>query len=258
MQTQVILDAVNKTAYGRPDVVKYFRTIDELLPPEKVIFEKLSSRIRDSKILDLGVGGGRTTKYLLQLSDDYTGVDYVAEYAAETAKKYPEANILCGDAADLQVLQANTFDFVLFSFNGIDAISHEHRLRALKEVHRVLKPGGMFMFSSHNRDYKYFKKMPWQRKPHFSVGYLTFFLHCLFYLPNHLRMRKHQVFAGDHAIVNDGDHRFSLLLYYINIDKQVEQLAKAGFSDVEAYDMSGQIVKSDTASHWIYYLATKI
>ena len=213
--------------------------------------------IKDSKILELGVGGGRLTKYLLQISKDYTGVDYVAKFAEETGKKYPNAKILCGDARNLKDFGDQTFDFVLFSYNGIDYVSNEDRLKALKEIYLVLKKGGIFMFSSHNRDYQYFNKLPWEHHIKFDVKYFIFVLHCLYHLPKHFKMKKHEIHADNYAIVNDGDHRFSLLLYYISIEKQVEQLSEIGFSGIEAYDIEGKLVESDSASHWIYYLARK-
>lgn len=257
MEKQISLNSVNKTTYSRADVVEYYRKVETLLEAEEVLLKKLLPTIKNSKILDIGVGGGRTTKYLLQISDDYTGVDYVSQFAEETGKKYPDAKILCSDATELKEFADETFDFVVFSYNGLDSISNEDRLKALKEICRVLKKGGVFMFSSHNRDYQYFNKLPWQQKVHFDVRYFIFLLHCLYYLPNHYKMKKHEIYTDDYAIVNDGDHRFSLLLYYISIDKQLKQLTDIGFSGVEAYNTEGRQVESDILSHWIYYLARK-
>ncbi len=70
-------------------------------------------------------------------------------------------------------------------------------------------------------------------------------------------MKKHEISGDEYAIVNDSDHRFSLLHYYIGINRQIEQLEKIGFSDIEAYDAEGERVITDTESHWIYYLANK-
>ncbi|MDQ4123387.1 MAG: class I SAM-dependent methyltransferase [Acidobacteriota bacterium] len=257
MYVQVSPNLVNQTTFARADVVEYFQSLDALFEPEKVIFEKLLPAIRNKRILDLGIGAGRTTKYLLQISRDYTGIDYIPEFARETGRQYPDAKILCGDARDLKEFEDESFDFVLFSFNGLDCISGEDRLKALEEIYRVLKKGGFFMFSSHNRDYQHFKKLPWQRKIQYDLNYFKFFLYCLYHLPAHSRMKKHEIYTDDYALINDPDHRFSLLLYYISIEKQVKQLANVGFSDVEAYDQQGKLVESDTSSHWIYYLAKK-
>ena len=257
MEQQLSLNLINKTTYSRADVVKYYQNTERLLKAEEVLFEKLSPIIKNSKILDIGIGGGRTTKYLLPISRDYTGVDYVPQFAEETAKKYPDAKILCSDATNLKEFADETFDFVLFSYNGLDSISNEQRLMVINEVFRVLKKGGIFMFSSHNRDYQDFNKLPWQRKIEYDTKFLKFFLYCLYHLPKHYKMKKHEIYTDDYAVVNDGDHRYSLLLYYISIDKQAKQLTEFGFSDIEAFDMKGNLVKTDTTSHWIYYLARK-
>jgi SAM-dependent methyltransferase len=43
------------------------------------------------------------------------------------------------------------YDAVVFSFNGIDTIrSDGSRARCLGEISRILEPGGVFIFSSHN------------------------------------------------------------------------------------------------------------
>lgn len=257
MNQEGTLNLINKSTYSRPEVVKYYQNNETLLKAEDVLLQKLTPAIKNSKILDIGIGGGRTTHHLLQISDEYTGVDYVPQFAEETQEKYPAAKILCCDATNLVEFVNETYDFVLFSYNGIDSISHEQRLLVLDEANRVLKKGGTFMFSSHNRNYKYFNKLPWRRKIEYSRSFFHFYFYCLYHLPKHYKMKQHEIFTDEYAFVNDGDHRYSLLLYYIGIDRQIEQLNKAGFKNVEAYDQDGGLVKSDSESHWIYYLAEK-
>lgn len=252
-----ILSSSNKAAYARADVVDYFQRFDDLFPAERVLFNRLSERIMGAKLLDLGIGGGRTTAHLLPVCKDYTGVDYVPQFANETAQKYPDARIMYGDARDLKEFGNETYDFVLFSFNGLDCISDTDRPRALSEIFRVLKPGGILMFSSHNRDYENFNRLPWRQKIQYNTGFLKFCMYCLYHLPKHFGMKKYEVHTEEYAVINDSDHRFSMLLYYIAIDKQIKQLERRGFMDVKAYDVDGTMVDSDTKSHWIYYLASK-
>ena len=55
--------------------------------------------------------------------------------------------------ADLDFAADNSYDFVLFSYNGIDHLELPERERALIEMKRVLRPGGLMAFSSHNANF---------------------------------------------------------------------------------------------------------
>jgi ubiquinone/menaquinone biosynthesis C-methylase UbiE len=255
--SEILSNTLNKEAFTRSDVVDYYRDIDSLFESEKVLFRKLHATIKDARILDLGIGAGRTTKFLLQISRNYTGIDYVPKFVDQASERFPDADLLVGDARDLSRFSDNTFDFVLFSYNGLGCVSHEDRLKALSEIHRVLKKDGYFMFSAHNREYRYFKKLPWRRRIEFDTKFLKFYLYCLYHLPKHWAMRKHEIDTDDYAVVNDSDHRYSLMFYYIRPDKQVKQLQEQGFYDVEIYDDQGREVNRDVGSHWLNYLAKK-
>lgn len=257
MSRQGLLDRVNKRAYARADVLSHYERLDMLLEPERILLERLAPGLRGKKILDIAVGGGRTTKYLLEISGDYTGVDYTPEFVEVARRKFPAARIECRDARDLSAFAGGTFDFVMFSFNGIDYVPHEDRMRALREILRVLKPGGLFLFSAHNRDHAGFNKLPWRQGLSLDPAFLKTCLHALYRLPRHLRMRRHEIHADEYAVINDSAHGYSLLAYYISVPRQLEQLARAGFSSAEAYDMEGARVGSDTRFPWIHYLARK-
>jgi len=250
------LDVINRRAYADEQVVSWYGRLDHIYQAEAVILKKLDPFIKDKTLLDIGIGAGRTTRYLLEISQDYTGIDYTAALAAIAKTRYPLGNIFCADARQLPAPD-QAFDFVLFSLSGIDYIDHGDRLKALREIHRVLRPGGFYMFSTHNREYKNFKKMPWQEDTPLTLGHLKSCLYSLAYWPRHLRMKKHEVDTDQYAIVNDSAHGFSLLAYYISADEQVKQLESEGFRDIEIYNMEGETVKSDSQFPWIYYLASK-
>jgi SAM-dependent methyltransferase len=68
----------------------------------------------------------------------------------KASSKFPTIDFRVGDVCDLP-FNNDAFDYILFSFNGIDHIHPERRgIQALREIHRMLKPDGLFLFSSHN------------------------------------------------------------------------------------------------------------
>jgi ubiquinone/menaquinone biosynthesis C-methylase UbiE len=256
MSYKDIVDDVNKVAYADAEVVDWYKDFDFILKPEAAILKKITPVIKDKKLLDIGIGAGRTTRFLLEISRNYTGIDYTPRSAELAQEKFPAARILCCDARDLGVFDDGAFDFVLFSFNAIDYMIHEDRQTVLKEIYRTLKPGGLFMFSTHNRDYKYFDKLPWQ-EGRYDLNQLKSCLYTLVHLPKHYRMKKHEERTPHYAIINDTAHGFSLLAYYISLAEQVKQLHEAGFVEVEAYDMEGNPTEQDTNFPWIYYLTRR-
>ena len=102
-------------------------------------------------ILDLGVGGGRTTPYLSSLASRYVGADYAPEMINACRKKFPNLEFENAGAAALSVFATSSFDAVVMAFNGMDSVvPDESRCQALREIRRVLKPKGVLIFSSHN------------------------------------------------------------------------------------------------------------
>ncbi len=102
------------------------------------------------KILDLGCGAGRTTKILKNSGYDVIGVDINEKLINLARKKYGNIDFSIGDACNLGFADSS-FDLVFFSFNGIDYIHpHSKRMAALREIGRVLKDGGLLIYSSHN------------------------------------------------------------------------------------------------------------
>jgi ubiquinone/menaquinone biosynthesis C-methylase UbiE len=103
------------------------------------------------RILDVGVGTGRTTAFLQQSAARYVGIDYAAAMIGMARSRFAHADLRVGDASDLSAFQDGRFDAVVFSFNGLDYLHpRSSRTRALREFHRVLAPGGTLIFSTHN------------------------------------------------------------------------------------------------------------
>ncbi len=104
----------------------------------------------DGRLLDLGCGTGRTTGPLAERGIDVVRVDSSEEMVARARERHPGVAFMVDDATDLAFADCS-FDYVLFSYYGIDCLVPESaRLAAMTEAHRVLQSGGRFAFSSHN------------------------------------------------------------------------------------------------------------
>lgn len=139
------------------NIKRYGEAIDEvgLWESEKIIFDKYINK--DDTILDIGCGAGRTTinlykrgyKNIIGLDLSTSLIAYANNYIKENNMNI---NFVVGDATELEYPE-NAFDVVIFSFNGMQCIpGKKNRDNVLKEVYRVLKPGGIYIFTAHNRD----------------------------------------------------------------------------------------------------------
>ena len=131
------------------EVVSHYAALDYLTACERLLFDTYIKP--GMAILDLGVGGGRTTPYLSQKAARYVGVDYSEEMVQSCGRKFPELEFQVCDASDLSGFSDSSFDAIVIAFNGLDCVSPaERRRQCLRECARVLRAGGVLIFSSHN------------------------------------------------------------------------------------------------------------
>jgi len=244
-----------KTYTSNEGVNAYINT--SLQPPEVSIFVKYRDFYLGKSILDIGCGAGRTSYYLRNFTKEYTGVDYSEAMIAYCKRQYSELTFEHCDARDLSRFSDNSFDFVLFSYNGIDYISNSDRLKVLNEIKRILKKDGIFMFSTHNRNYHNIITAP---SLEFSFNPKHLLLNMINFIKqkkNNRHLKKEETNHHDYAILNDSGNNFSLLTYYITKEKQTEQLNDIDFKLIEMFDMDGQTLKpdsTDSADCWIYFV----
>lgn len=125
------------------------RASEGLFPQEQTIVRKYFNASTD-RILDVGCGTGRTIRVLADRGYDVTGIDVSEPMVHAASELYPDLDVKVGDATDL-TFEDEAFEAVLFSYSGLDAIRPEtQRMVALEEIRRVLKPRGIFAFSSNN------------------------------------------------------------------------------------------------------------
>ena len=235
-----------------------------LMPAEQRVLELLGDSLGDAEMLDLGIGTGRTGRTFAPLVRRYVGLDYsprMLERARQRLGDLEGVELVLGDARDLSPIDGS-FDFVLFSFNGIDAVGHEDRLRILSEVHRVLKPDGRFLFSTHSTG-----ALPLdERKPR-SPRYAGSRLYGLYArlrdIPYGRKIRSiNRRLDLDEArrrgwvIVPERGHDVQVDDYYVDPEYQLRQLREAGLEVEAIYDGSGNAVELPHRGRdpWLDYL----
>ena len=113
------------------------------------------SGMQDAKILDVGCGIGGTTRYMANLlpNSTITGITLSPEQAKRATDLAAERNV---PNANFQVMDALQMDFPDNSFDVVwGCESGEHmpdKKLYVQEMARVLKPGGLFLFDTINRN----------------------------------------------------------------------------------------------------------
>ena len=249
----------NQSSWNLAGVVDHYNEDHTLQAPEKTILESLKPRMHEWDVLDIGVGTGRTTAFLAPLVKKYTGTDYAENMILSCRKRFGDSfsnmSLQVGDARLMPEFETGAFDFVLFSFNGLDYIGHEDRLKALKEIKRVCKPGGYFAFSTHNlRAIGGIYSIEWTPHPKYMLYQFYKITRLLFKtgLPGKYRDKEY-------AVIHDGLHHFKIVTYYIQPEVQVRQLQEAGFEQIRLFSVTdGKETHTQDPllkkSPWVYFL----
>jgi SAM-dependent methyltransferase len=213
-------------------------------------------------VLELGCGGGRLTGHLAQIARRVHGVDLAADMVAHCRRSYPEATFSLGDLRDLSAFDTGGWDALVAGYAVIDVLTDAERQVFLDEAHRILRPGGLLIFSSHNLACASLLRGPFRSISATNpVSFVSQVLRIPRSLRNRRRLLRWQQFAPDHAILNDAAHDFSLLHYYITRDQQDLQLARHGFELRECVRLDGQIVKPGESAvgwHELHYAAFRV
>lgn len=228
------------------------------------IAHALAGRARP-RILDLGVGAGRTVEALREIGSSYVGVDYVQPMVDHCRRHFPGVRFEHADARALTLFADGEFDLVVFSCSGISMVDHEGRLAILREVRRVLSPGGVFFFSTFNRDSEDYRSgfrfptLQFTANPvKLGVRVLRYFGESAFRFYNRTRYRRHELSYPDYAIRNDVYHHYRTMLYYISIEAQRKQLRDAGYAgQVVVFDGDGNVVDNDCADGTLVFVVDR-
>lgn len=133
------------------DDIRWVRTLKNLVPGRLAWFDKQIDW-HGKDVLDLGCAGGFMAEAMALRGANVTGIDPAAE-AIEAARRHARASNLrirydvgMGEALPYG---AAAFDAVVC----VDVLEHVSDLnRVLAEVARTLRPGGLFLFDTINRN----------------------------------------------------------------------------------------------------------
>ena len=258
--------------YGDPAVVQYYGTLDGLLPAEQALLTKLKPDLPRFRMLDVGVGAGRTTPYFAPFVREYAGADVSSRMIDLCRSRFADqgwkhVRWVVADVKNMTEFEDDCFDFVLFSFNGLDSVGgDDERRSALLELRRVAASGGVFALSSHN-----LRSVPeWLsfrvkvraalRSPRRARSVIALPLDLLRVAI--LRVANptlSDLSAANRSILTDTRHRARRVQnYYIRPDEQLRELQSAGFSNPRVLTSSGEELRgdavADVSERWVHYL----
>jgi len=231
----------NEDVYRLPGVAVVYGRESTLFPPEETILHLMLPELRTARMLDLGVGGGRTTLHFAKCVREYVGADYSASMIRECERRfaaYPDPlSFVVSDARSLRMFAGGSFDFILFSMNGIDSVNHSDRLTILKEIRRVGKPGGWFCFSSHNLNFgaQLFElRKAITLNPKFAKRTAKRLVWRFVY---NWRVRAATLRRSQYMMISERAHSRRMFTYYIRPEEQLRQLSE-DFADVRVFSFA--------------------
>ena len=237
-----------------------------LMPAERKVLRRLTGWIPELDVLDLGVGTGRVGWTFAPLSRRYVGLDYSPRMIEEAERRLggePGVELLVGDARNLTQVEGD-FNFIIFSFNGIDAVSPQDRVLVLDQVRSKLRPGGLFEFSAHSLG-----ALPFDTRRPLSPRFASRATYRLYaklaglrYARRIREINRGLDLAAAHRrgwdVIPSMSHNFRIRDHYVDPEFQVRQLNEHGFTVEAVIDTEGREVALPHHSRdpWFDYLCT--
>src|SRR5688572_12887268 len=172
-------------------------------------------------VLEVGCGEGRGIETLLPLVKSFTAVDKIKPAIDELQLKFPTGKFISMNIPPLSGLADNTYDRIV-SFQVIEHIENDSLF--LKEIHRVLKPGGIALLTTPNRSMS-LSRNPW---------------HIREYLPDELKKMASKIFS--HAEMKGITGNEKVMNYYEQNKRSVKRITRFDIFNLQ-YNLPASILK---------------
>jgi SAM-dependent methyltransferase len=211
----------------RPEIIEHYEADLEqfrLLQPkgqiERIRTQRLLQRVLPTRgrVLDVGGGTGIYARWLLDLGYDVEVIDPAPVHVAHCTRAGIHAEI--GDARHLQ-RDDGEYDAVLLLGPLYHLPERDDRVLALREAHRVLRPGGVVGAAAISR----------------YAGWLDLMQRRIDALLEHRALVEQELLDGRHE-TPEGTDLFTTA-YFHHPDELGPELAEAGFDDVDVRAVEG-------------------
>lgn len=238
-------EKTNEKSYNDREIVNYYSEFISagLFHYEEMLIDKYFSA--GGTTLDIGCGAGRVTIPLYERGFQVVGMDYAekmidAARALNASIDYRVGDILSTQFADQE------FDNIIFSFNGLMLIgTYEERLSALKEIHRILKQNGKFIFTTPYLDNKV-EKSYWMEKAEalgINVNDMTW---------------EQQLKLGDEDLEDYGREFFLHVPFVTEVRKMIEEAGMEILFSARRLDFSGiEKMEDELDDNYLWVVACK-
>lgn len=228
--------------WGDAAVVADYATDGPVDAGEAAAIAHITPRLANSRFLDVGVGGGRTSGMVAHRVKSYRGIDISPGMLELARSRFPALDLSVGDASALTDVEDASVDVLLFSLNGLDCLPPADRTRALREFARVVAPGGELVLSTFSIDGPSYGETPDRRnrRPGIVNGIRTSIRRRR--VPRGTREAERRAYASAAVTASSGDgwatapvaaHGWRFVVRFAHFDVDVRELDEVGF-DVEA------------------------
>lgn len=163
-------------------------------------------------VLEVGCGEGRGIDLLIKKARTFTAVDKIGPVINRLQEKYETGKFISMNIPPLSGLADNTYDVVV-SFQVIEHIEDDELF--LREIHRVMKPGGIALLTTPNRRLS-LTRNPW---------------HIREYLPEELALLGKNIFDDVEVSGITGNNK--VMTYYEENKKSVRRFTRWDVLDLQ-------------------------